>query len=78
MLVGSSHAGSISSARRGYKTKFDGRLCEIVIVPFGYLNRTTYLVKQQVPPLLAPRATRLCQANANQCEVQRADADRHD
>ena len=42
----------ISAAR--YKTELDGRLREIVIVRVGYLNRTTYVVKQHVPQLTAP------------------------
>ncbi len=42
----------ISAAR--YKTALDGRLREIVIVRVGYLNRTTYVVKQHVPQLTAP------------------------
>jgi 4-carboxymuconolactone decarboxylase len=42
----------ISAAR--YQTELDGRLREIVIVRVGYLNRTTYVVKQHVPQLTAP------------------------
>jgi alkylhydroperoxidase family enzyme len=42
----------ISAAR--YRTELDGRLREIVIVRVGYLNRTTYVVKQHVPQLTAP------------------------
>jgi alkylhydroperoxidase family enzyme len=42
----------ISAAR--YKTELDGRLREIVIVRVGYVNHTTYVVKQHVPQLTDP------------------------
>jgi alkylhydroperoxidase family enzyme len=42
----------IGTAR--FKTALDGRLREIAIIRVGYLNHTTYVVRQHVPQLSAP------------------------
>lgn len=52
----------ISAAR--YQTELDGRLREIAIVRVGYLNNTSYVVKQHVPQLTTPEGLSQAECDA--------------